>query len=99
MRCQWFHFILLMFITIQTCFFIYMTHIFSSFAFLSPFSFLGMSHFGTEAGNVVVALLCVPFLSTLLASKTKLLVLVFSLGTRAVKTNSKTLATCENNKW
>lgn len=62
------------------------THIlFSSFAFLPSFAALCMSHFGTETGNIIVALFGVPLLSTLLASKAKPLVLVFSLGVSTVK--------------
>lgn len=67
-----------------------MTHIlFSSFAFLPSLAALCVSHFGAETGNVVEALLGVPLLATLLASKAKLLVLVFSLGIGAVKTTVK----------
>lgn len=56
--------------------------LFSSFAFLLPFC---ISHFSTETGNVIVAFFRIPLLSTLLASKAKLLVLIFSLGTGAVQ--------------
>lgn len=66
------------------------THIlFSSFAFLPSFAALCMSHFGAETGNIVEALLGVPLLPALLASKAKLLVLVFSLGTAAVRVTVK----------
>lgn len=66
--------------------FLNVTHVlFSSSAFPSSLLPLGMSHFATETGNIVVTLLGVPFLSTLFASKAKLLVLVFSFSTGAVK--------------
>lgn len=66
------------------------THVlFSSFAFLAT---LCMSHFGTETGHVVVALLCVPLLSTLFPAETKLAVLVFSLSVWTVR-NTKVLVT------
>lgn len=62
-----------------------MTHIlFSSFAFLPSLAALCVSHLGAETGNVIVAVFGVPLLSTLLASKAKLLVLVFSLGAGAI---------------
>lgn len=64
-----------------------MTHIFPSFAFLPPFDTLGMSHFSSETGNIVVALLCVPLLSTLLATETKLLVFELPLGIGSAKTH------------
>lgn len=48
-----------------------------------------MSHFGAETGNIVEALLGVPLLPALLASKAKLLVLVFSLGIAAVRVTVK----------
>lgn len=62
------------------------THIlFSSFAFLPSFPALCVSHFGAETGNIVEALLGVPLLPALLASKAEFLVLVLSLGIRAAK--------------
>lgn len=54
---------------------------FSSFSLLPS---LVVSYFGTETGNIVVAFLGVPLLSTLFASKAKLLVLEFSLSARPV---------------
>lgn len=71
-------------------FYVRVTHIlFSSFAFVPSLSALGMSRFGTETGNIIVALLGVPLLPTLLASKAKLLVLEFPLGVVAVKVTVK----------
>lgn len=62
------------------------THIlFSSFAFLPSFPALCVSHFGAETGNIVEALLGVPLLPALLASKAEFLVLVLSLGIGAAK--------------
>lgn len=65
--------------------------LFSSFAFLPSFATLSMGHLGTEAGYIIVALLGIPFLPTLLASKAKFLVLVLSLGIGAVKIMEKIL--------
>lgn len=62
------------------------THIlFSSFAFLPSFPALCVSHFGAETGYIVEALLGVPLLPALLASKAEFLVLVLSLGIGAAK--------------
>lgn len=56
------------------------THVlFSSFAFLPSFASFSVSHLGFEAGDVVEAVFGVPLLSTLFASKAKLLVLVLPL--------------------
>lgn len=63
-----------------------MTHIlFPSFALLPSFHPPPVGNLGSETGDVVVALFGVPLPSTLLASKAKLLVLVFSLGVWTVK--------------
>lgn len=73
------------------------THVlFSSFAFLPSFATLGVGHFGSETGNIVEALLGIPLLPTLLASKAKLLVLVFSLGIGAIKITIQSFTFCEN---
>ena len=73
-------------------FYVHVTHIlFSSFAFLPSFPALCMSHFGAETGNIVEALLGVPLLPTLLASKAEFLVLVLSLGIGAAKITVKIL--------
>ena len=67
-----------------------MTHILlSPFAFLPSLATPGMSYFGTETGNIVEALLGVPLLSTLFASKAKPLVLGFPLSIWAVKITVK----------
>lgn len=83
---------------IESVFHMCVTHIlFSSLAaFLPSLAALCISHFGTETGNIVVALLGVPLLSTLLTSKAKPLVFVFPLGIEAVKITVKCLAFCEN---
>lgn len=76
------------------------THIlFSSFAFLPSLATLCVGHFGTETGNIVVAVLGIPFLPTLLASEAKPLVLVLSLGIGTVKITVKCLSLCENATW
>lgn len=74
------------------------THIlFSSFALLPSFHPPPMGDLGSETGDVVVALLSVPLPSALLASKAKLLVLVFSLGVGTVKiSDMKTLTSCKS---
>lgn len=64
-----------------------MAHVlFSLFALLSS---LGVRHSGFETRNIVVALLGVPLLPALFASKTKLLVLVFPLSTGAEESKGK----------
>lgn len=69
------------------------THIlFSSFAFLSSFPALCVSHFGAETGNIVEALFGVPLLPTLLASKAEFLVLVLSLGIGSAKITVKNVS-------
>lgn len=74
-----------------------MTHIlFSSLAFLPSLSALRVSHLGTETGNVVVALLGVPLLPALLASKAEPLVLVFPLRIGAVELTVKLTLPVEN---
>lgn len=53
--------------------------LFSSFAFLPSFVTLGVGHFGSETGHIIVAVLGIPLHPALLPSVAKLLVLVLPL--------------------
>lgn len=66
--------------------FFHVTYIlFSSSAFLPSFVTLGVGHFSSETGHVIIAIFRIPLHPALLASKAKLLVLVFPLTRGAVK--------------